>query len=372
MASICDSAVLPFSTSSTPVVLESSAPEMGAEMDNSMAISAIPVITHTDINDVWHLITEIGKKEGEEAIRPLSYSIHSTSEGKFYRVDYLEDPTNPATQVPWMMMKFPAPTTTYPGGDRAIGYTTFHQEYKDTAYVIGTLSRRADREELGFLLKHYHSQPYASYLLVEYIDGYVPLGSFLKKMMLAPDWEYHRVSTYRSLGRVMGEIQKCRLTGEIGVDRFVIHPITYAIKLINYTGLEYYGSYTDEELQSERINLRFLQEAQMGNLISDLFVRIFSPEVMSRADWFSFKKSYFKLRFPDYYDETPEAKAKYGNRFVGKFERFLYQALFSETFSQSGMGELSEQLTNDEQSVLVKFILFRHNVDLYLTVPGSN
>ncbi len=375
MASMCDPATLPFETSSTPVVLENSAPEMGAGTPESTAISTIPVITRADFDRAWYIITEIMKKEGEGAIRPLPLSLSRSSEAKFYRVDYLEeqeDPENPATRVPLMLIKFPAPTTTYPGGDRAIGYTTFDQEYRDTAYVIGTLSRRADREELGFMLKHYHSYPYGSYLLVEYLDGYVPLGSFLKKMMLAPDWEYHRVSTYRSLGRVMGQIQKCRLLGEIGESDFVIHPITYSIKMINYTGLDHYKSYTEEELQSERINLRFHQEAQMGHLISDLFFTLFCPEVVRRADWFDFKKSYFKLRFPDYYDETPEAKAKYGNRFVGKFERFLYQALFTETISESGMGEQSERLTTNEQSVLVKFILFRYNVDLYLTVPGSN
>jgi hypothetical protein len=370
MASMCDSAAIPFETSSAPVVLEND----GTGTPVSRTISAIPVITRADFDHVWYIITEIMKKEGEDAIRPLPLSISpsASSEAKFYRVDYLEDPENTATRVPWMMIKFPAPTTTYPGGDRAVGYTTFHQDYLDTAYVIGALSRRDDCEELSFFLKHHHSQPYASYLLVEYPDGYVPLGSFLKKMMVQSDWEHHRISTYRALGRVMGQIQKCRLLGEIDVNHFVIHPTSYSIKMIDYTGLDYYGSYTEEELRSEQINIMFLQEAQMGHLISDLFLTIFSPEIIARNNWFDFKKSYFKLRFPDYYDETPEAKAKYGNRRVGEFERFLNQALYMETISESGMGERSEELTTNEQSVLVKFILFRHNVDSYFSVPGSN
>ena len=325
------------------------------------AIEYVPLVSKETL---WQPIGDLIRANEEGAVRPLSIARKHDYEPLFYPVHILEGPED---RVPRMVMKFRNPTITYPyGGDRAIGYTHFPQEYKDTSFILRSLTRRADCDDLDFFLKYHHGEQYTSTILVDHFEGYVPMGEFLNASQCFPDWDYIRVATYRALGRVMGQIQKCRLLGEIRVDRFVIHPITYSIKMIDYSELDYYG--TEENLPAEKINIRFLQEAQMGNLISDLFLLV-TPDI-TRKVWFDFKKSYFRIRFPDYYEETPEARAKYGNRYVGKFERFLYQALFTEIFE--GMGEFSEKMSGPEQLLLIKFILFRHDVDLYLTVPGSN
>ena len=333
--------------------------------------SDAPIIPLVSKQMLWKPVSDLVREKGEGAVRPLSLLRQHDEAPIFYPVHILtdsEDPENPATRVSRVLMKFRNPTTTYPYyGDRAIGYTNFPQEFKDTAFILRSLTGRQDCDNLDYFLKYHHSEHYTSSILVDHFEGYVPLGEFLKEKLAMPDWEYHRVTTYRALGRVMAQIQKCRLLGELRLASFSIHPITYSIKMIDYTELSYYGSYTEEELREERINIRILQEAQMGTLISDLFLCV-TPDI-TRKQWFDFKKSYFRVRFPDYYEETPEARAKYGNCYVGKFERFLYQALFTEIFE--GMGEFSERLTGPEQLLLIKFILFRHDVDLYLTVTGS-
>ena len=363
-----------------------------AAMINSTATfttttSDAPIIPLVSKQMLWKPVSDLVREKGEGAVRPLSLLRQHDEAPIFYPVHILttcaatlcsrrepteltdsEDPENPETRVSRVLMKFRNPTITYPyGGDRAIGHTYFPQEYKDTAFVLRSLTGRQDRDDLDFFLKYHHCEQYTSSILVDHFEGYQPLDEFLKTSQCFPDWGYIRIQFYRALGRVMSQIQKCRLTGEMRLSRFVINPITYSIKMIDYSELGYCGNYTEEELREERIKIRFLQEAQMGNLISDLFLYV-TPDI-DRKQWFDFKRSYFRTRFPDYYEETPEAIAKYGHRFVGKFERFLYQALFTEIFE--GMGEFSEKMTGPEQLLLIKFILFRHDVDLYFTVPGS-
>ncbi len=336
----------------------------------------VPTYRADKLHELWKSFKALFEKnpDAEKFLRILPIPSDSIW---FYRVQYVNEETGECANQ--TLMKFKDPVTEYPNGDRAIGYTHFADEYRDTAYILGSLSRRAGASELRFLLKHYHFHPYGGSIIVEDLSGYIPLREYIAKetakIDAMPEEEsskYIRLAIdgtlgpIRALGATMAEIQKCRLVGEIGLDHFVIHPITYSIKLINYYDLNCYGTYTEEELATEKVDIRLRQEAQLGSLMADLFLQMAD---VPRTSWFSFKRAYFKARFPDYYEETGETYRKYGNRTVGTFHNFLYSSLLKVEYSV--IVDFADKLTEAERHILVCFIHFRHDLELYLTLPDA-